>query len=175
MSRLRMKVSGREEWLSFDLELGREGAFTWEDGALALQGRVVASPSNTGVVEGWLDIDGRITPFAACRVKDRVHVWAGGVTVWLDLDTGQKRGKGPAAAGGDDILAPMPGTVLKVHVAVGAAVEANQAVMVMESMKMELTLHAPRAGRIEAVLAAEGALVDLGAVLARLEKEAPKA
>lgn len=174
MTRLRMKTADRDEWVEFDLAQGREGAFTWEDGALALHGRVVTTASKPGELEGWLDCDGRITPFVAVRVKDRVHVWAAGVTTWIELE-GARRGVAsrPAALGGDEIAAPMPGTVLKVHVEAGAEVTAHQPLVVMESMKMELALHAPRDGRVQHILVKEGDLVEMGAVLARLVKVSP--
>lgn len=170
MTQMRMKAVGREEWLTFDLTLGRDGAFTWEDGALALHGRVVSSALASGEAEGWLDCDGRITPFVAVRVKERVHVWAGGVTTWIELAGEQRSGARQAAPAGDEITAPMPGTILKVNVAVGADVEAHQPLLVMESMKMELALQAPRAGRVEGIFVKEGDLVEMGAPLARLEK-----
>ena len=169
MNRMRMRAAGGE-WVELSLTLGRDGAFTWEDGGLSLQGRIVATETAPGEAEGWLDVDGRITPFSACRVKDRVHVWAGGTTVWLELE-GAGRSRGAAAGpSGDEIVAPMPGTLLKVHVRAGSDVEAQQPLLVMESMKMELTLYAPRTGRVEHVLVKEGDLVDMGAVLARLER-----
>lgn len=165
MSRLRMKAAGHEEWLEFDFALGREGMFTWEDGALAMSGRIVSS--ETG--EGWLDVEGRILPFVSYRVKNRVHVWARGQNWWIELAAPGKAAH-PALQAGDEIVAPMPGTVLKVNLAAGAEVAAQQTVLVLESMKMELSLPAPRAGRIAEIRCKEGDLVEMGATLARLEK-----
>ena len=76
---------------------------------------------------------------------------------------------GAAAAGEQRILAPMPGRVVKVLVAVGSAVEARQGVIVVEAMKMENELRAPRAGIVREIRAAEGASVDAHAVLVVIE------
>ncbi|MCG6883243.1 MAG: acetyl/propionyl/methylcrotonyl-CoA carboxylase subunit alpha [Silicimonas sp.] len=76
------------------------------------------------------------------------------------------------AEGGDVVLAPMPGMVTKVHVAVGAAVEEGAALLVLEAMKMEHTLRAPRTGIVAEVLASDGGQVQNGMVLVRLEDAA---
>src|SRR3970282_965559 len=51
-----------------------------------------------------------------------------------------------ASGGADQLFAPMPGRVVVVKAAVGAQVEAGQELIVIEAMKMELSLKAPRAG-----------------------------
>ncbi|MEJ2523386.1 MAG: acetyl-CoA carboxylase biotin carboxylase subunit [Gammaproteobacteria bacterium] len=62
-------------------------------------------------------------------------------------------------------VAPMPGTVVAVHVSPGDTVEAGQALLVMEGMKMELTLAAPVAGEVERVHCKPGQSVEADAVL----------
>ena len=73
-------------------------------------------------------------------------------------------------ASGDRIAAPMPGRIVVVKTKPGDAVEEGQELLVMEAMKMELSLKAPRAGTVEAVQAAAGDFVEADAVLVRLEK-----
>ncbi|MCD8139544.1 MAG: biotin/lipoyl-binding protein [Planctomycetaceae bacterium] len=78
----------------------------------------------------------------------------------------------PAAATGpvtgDAINSPMPGTVLKVNVNVGDMVKAGQVVMVLEAMKMENDIPAPRDGKVAQIIAAKGTTVDTGAPLLTL-------
>lgn len=73
----------------------------------------------------------------------------------------------PAAApvAGEAVNAPMPGTILKVAVTAGQAVKEGDLLCVLEAMKMENEIFAPRAGTVAQVLAAKGASVDTGATL----------
>lgn len=72
---------------------------------------------------------------------------------------------GPSATGPVSIVAPMPGRVVKVLVAPGDAVLAHQGLVVVEAMKMENELRAPRAGTVADVRVREGTPVDANAVL----------
>jgi acetyl/propionyl-CoA carboxylase alpha subunit len=69
----------------------------------------------------------------------------------------------------DEITAPMPGTVIRVLVASGQEVEVRDHLVVVEAMKMEMPLQAPRAGIIRAVHVSEGDTVARGEVLVELE------
>jgi biotin carboxyl carrier protein len=62
----------------------------------------------------------------------------------------------------------MPGTVIRVLVAPGAAVEARQPLLVLEAMKMETPVLAPYDGTVKAVHVEEGARVAGGALLVEL-------
>jgi biotin carboxyl carrier protein len=74
-------------------------------------------------------------------------------------------GDGSSATGPVSVVAPMPGRVVKVLVAPGDAVLARQGLVVVEAMKMENELRAPRAGTVADVRVREGAPVDANAVL----------
>ena len=63
----------------------------------------------------------------------------------------------------------MPGRVVLVKARPGDAVTAGQELLVLEAMKMELSLRAPRDGTIAEVRAAEGDFIDADAVLVTLE------
>ncbi|HEX5494815.1 MAG TPA: biotin/lipoyl-containing protein, partial [Mycobacteriales bacterium] len=64
------------------------------------------------------------------------------------------------------LVAPMPGSVLRVAVREGDRVSAGQLLFTMEAMKMEHPVRAPGAGTVTAVHVTAGAQVDAGAVLA---------
>jgi acetyl-CoA/propionyl-CoA carboxylase biotin carboxyl carrier protein len=79
-----------------------------------------------------------------------------------------------AAAGADGALeAPMPGSVLSVCVAAGDDVKEGDVLVVVESMKMELTLIAPRDAKVLEVRVAEGEQVKQGQSLVELEAVTP--
>lgn len=71
----------------------------------------------------------------------------------------------PAPAGGEQVSAPMPGTILSVNVAAGDTVKRGQVLMILEAMKMENEIMCPRDGRVVSVSAAKGASVEAGTVL----------
>lgn len=73
-----------------------------------------------------------------------------------------------SSTGPVEITAPMPGRVVKVLVREGEEVVAGQGVLVMEAMKMQNELRAPRSGKVERIHAAEGAGVEAGALLLRI-------
>ena len=68
-------------------------------------------------------------------------------------------------AGGDAVSAPMPGNILKVNVTAGQAVKEGDVLVVLEAMKMENEILAPRAGTVAQVLVNKGATVDTGATM----------
>ena len=59
----------------------------------------------------------------------------------------------------------MPGLVLKIEVEVDQEVEAGQGLIIVEAMKMENELKAPRRGRVDEVAVREGQAVEAGALL----------
>ena len=103
----------------------------------------------------------------------RVHV--DGVAVPVSFPGARRRsrqGAGAVSGTGQQIVtAPMPGRVVKVLVAPGDAVADRQPVAVLEAMKMQNDVRVARAGRVVEVRAAEGALVDAGAVLVVIDAE----
>ncbi len=117
-------------------------------------------------------VDGR--PVAGGFVHDE------GGLVWVNLDGVSYRLEGPVPpsaegdavgpSGGASLVAPMPGTVLKVMVGEGDEVEEGQPLLVLEAMKMEQTVSAPHAGIVDALPYGEGELVGGGAVLAEVRK-----
>ena len=69
-----------------------------------------------------------------------------------------------APAGGETVAAPMPGTILDVKVANGAAVKKGDVLIILEAMKMENEIMAPCDGTVS-VAVTKGSSVETGAVL----------
>ena len=96
----------------------------------------------------WVSVDGQVAI---------VELEAGGI--------GRPRKKTAAAAA---MMAPMPATVVKVLVKSGQPVREGETVLVLEAMKMELPIRAPRDGIVTAVHCEQGELVQPGVALVDL-------
>jgi acetyl/propionyl-CoA carboxylase alpha subunit len=110
-------------------------------------------------------------PLTACRLgPDGLALAVLGDTLELPdpmARLGTARAKAHPAGG--PVLAPMGGKVLEVLAVVGAPVEAGQLLFVLESMKMQFEISAPRAGRVAAVFVAPGQVLQGPEALAELE------
>lgn len=114
-----------------------------------------------------------------CRVErsgaahDRLSVLVGTRTYSLSLhDPKRLRGshsRDTHAGGSAEVVAAMPGKVVRVLVQAGVDVEAGDGVVVVEAMKMQNELKAPRAGKVIEIHAEIGATVNAGDVLAVIE------
>jgi biotin carboxyl carrier protein len=70
------------------------------------------------------------------------------------------------AEGRQQIVAPMPGKIIRLLVKAGDTVEAGQGLLVVEAMKMQNEIRSPKSGVVERLLAEEGQAVNAGEVLA---------
>ncbi len=110
--------------------------------------------------------------FAAELVREatRISIFSDGRSYTFELPDALADAEAEQA-GGDSIIAPMPGLVRAVRVSAGARVAKGDALVVLEAMKMEHTLRAPRDGVVAELLAAEGDQVTDGTLLLALEPE----
>jgi biotin carboxyl carrier protein len=118
-----------------------------------------------------LTLDGHTTPLALVRhdvegTRIGVRSSADGTTIVLDERPRFPEAEVAAGTGGCE--APMPGKVVQVLVEVGQTVARGAPLVVLEAMKMEQSLTAPRGGQVSAVRCAAGERVDAGAVLVEL-------
>ncbi|WP_439572043.1 acetyl-CoA carboxylase biotin carboxyl carrier protein subunit [Phreatobacter sp.] len=120
-----------------------------------------------------LTIDGRHEPALVVIDGETIHVHVAGGTFALHhrdpvrrfVDTG-------AGAGADVARAPMPGTVVRIDVAIGQPVATGDALIVIESMKLETTIRAWQDGVVADLHVAPGQSFDRDAVLVTLAAEA---
>ena len=118
-----------------------------------------------GLVRRW-----RVARYVDSDCRLEVDGDAGAVTF-----TEADRFPEPGHAGDEgSLLAPLPGTVVAVRVAVGDEVGAGQELLVIEAMKMQHVVRADRAGRVAALPVQAGTTVEVGAVLALLEDDHPR-
>ena len=87
------------------------------------------------------------------------------------FDPRELRARSTAAAshGRQNIVAPMPGKVVRLLVAVGHAIEAGQGLIVVEAMKMQNEMKSPKAGIVVEMKTKAGATVTAGEILLVIE------
>lgn len=114
-----------------------------------------------------LRIDGRMFRGRCCVTSDSIQVRLEGQTfVFRRLDG--IRQTDAAAGTGDEVRAVMPGIIVACHVEAGVTVAHGTALVTLESMKVQLTVTAPRAGIVSVVHFAENATFERDAVLVSL-------
>jgi 3-methylcrotonyl-CoA carboxylase alpha subunit len=113
-------------------------------------------------------IDGSHVSARVVDAPEAVAVSLRGATFALAKPTPPTVEDSTTGAGAGGLVAPMPGTVARVLVAIGEEVEEGQTLLVLEAMKMEQPVTAPHAGRVTALPFEEGALTPGGAVLVEL-------
>lgn len=129
-------------------------------------------------VEAWAERDGEVrcrlgdhlATYRWLQVGDDVHVFGPSGHTRLTRVPRFPAVDADQAEGG--LVAPMPGRVVSVSVAVGDAVSQGQTLLVLEAMKMEQSLTAPSDGVVAEVRCAAGDLVDAGAALIVLAEPA---
>ena len=122
----------------------------------------------------WLTLGDRHVEVVIATRGDEVFVHLDGEAYALRYEHPLDRLAAKSGGGANDqIRAPMPGSIVNVAVAAGAAVAKGQTLLVMESMKMETTLVAPRDGVVAAVRFEKGQTFERDAVLLDLEPGSP--
>jgi 3-methylcrotonyl-CoA carboxylase alpha subunit len=120
---------------------------------------------------GWLlEIDGARAVVHVAAAGSARYVHARGHNLALERLTARSQRRGPGSAAGD-LTAQMPGQVVAVLVSPGDAVQSGQALIVLEAMKMEIRIGAPRSGTVGRVLVETGDLVERGQALVELTAE----
>ena len=153
---LSVEVAGSGPRYTVTLE-GRAMEVEWSDGATGLASLVIDGAS---VEAGAVARDGGYSVLVKGHMVD--------VTLRDAAPPGAPLAR--AGAGGPArVTAPMPGRLVKVLVQEGDSVSEGQGLVVMEAMKMENELRAPRAGRVKELPARERQAVEMGALLVVLE------
>ncbi|MDR7068842.1 3-methylcrotonyl-CoA carboxylase alpha subunit [Pseudoxanthomonas japonensis] len=116
-----------------------------------------------------LRIQGEARRFRVLRHGARLTLHDGERRVTVETVPAYRRTAADGAESGGRIAAPMPGRVVLVKAQPGDAVTAGQELLVMEAMKMELAVKAPRDGVVAEVRAAAGDFVEADSLLVTLE------
>ena len=124
----------------------------------------------TPLGDGWYLVrDGDKTwRVAAAADSNGTWLFFEGRVAYIARDAGTSRGRAKGR-GDSSVMAPMPATVVSINAAPGQQVAEGETVIVLEAMKMELPIKAPRAGVVKAVHCATGDLVQPGVNLLEIE------
>ena len=163
------------EWCVGESNSKMSAKLTESEGALSLSGL-----TSDGVETSYSDVSirrdehpGRLVVEVNGAVQF-AHVAKVGDSWWIHLNGrihvvhGHEPGSADSDAGEGGLTAPMPGTILEVLVKEGQRVREGQALLVMEAMKMEHRIQAPRAGEVVSVNFVTGDRVDMGDTLVEL-------
>jgi acetyl/propionyl-CoA carboxylase alpha subunit len=157
-----MRLRCGEETIDIEVRDGSgEARVTVAGQALALQ----VEPAGPGTFV-FRQGDRRET-FHCVREGDVLHLFWRGRAYRLEEETERTRASHRHVGGG--LEAPMPGKVIAVRVAPGDTVGKGDELLVVEAMKMENAVRAPREGRVKSVSARVGDMVSPGVVLVELE------
>jgi biotin carboxyl carrier protein len=166
-----MKLTAEVAGYHHELNIRHEGtrlAAEIDDRHYALEAR------ETGAGIYLLIVDGRVYECRVNRERAGFNVSIGNHVYSITL-TDPKRLRGAQGSGAHDeggsaqVVAPMPGKVVRVLVSVGAQVEAGDGLVVVEAMKMQNEMKSPGSGTVTALHAEVGATVNAGDVLVIVE------
>lgn len=120
--------------------------------------------------DGWFIVEDGDTRyrFAAAGDGNGTWVFVNGQVALIADERGTTSAGRPRARE-SSVSSPMPATVVAINAAVGQSVAEGQTVIVLEAMKMELPIKAPKSGVVKAVHCAKGDLVQPGVTLLELD------
>ncbi len=171
MSTIKLQLEGVGEPLEVEIARAADAIGSFCEARIADRGIEFEQLVDTAA-RGCLLLGGRVVRYFATRDDNEITVWVGGRAYRFQLVQRTARragGAGSAAAASNQIIAPMPGTILQLNVQPGASFDAKEPLVVMESMKMEMSLTSPAPGRVDALHCTVGEMVERGALLATLE------
>jgi acetyl-CoA/propionyl-CoA carboxylase, biotin carboxylase, biotin carboxyl carrier protein len=105
---------------------------------------------------------------AIADAADATWVFVDGQVGYIETKAATTRGRAKGR-GDSGVMAPMPATVVAINAAAGQSVNEGDTVIVLEAMKMEMPIKAPRSGIVKAVHCVKGELVQPGVILLEIE------
>jgi 3-methylcrotonyl-CoA carboxylase alpha subunit len=157
-----MRLSCGGDQREVDVRESRQGLQVVVDGAVIAPVVEEIGPGTFLWREG-----SRSEVFHCVREGDTIHLfWRGSAYRLVEEEETGRAGRRHAPGG---LEAPMPGKVIAVKVTAGQAVRKGDELLVVEAMKMENAIRAPRDGTVRAVAAGVGDMVGPGTVLVELE------
>ena len=163
-----MKINFDHDGQSFSVDLTPIGkSYRIDTGETSVEAEILSAKD--GRLE--LLIDGRHVTAHVSSDNTRYWVTVNGHTLVFNKSAGgRKRGGGQHHAAGE-LTAPMPGQVRAVNVSEGDAVTKGQTLLVLEAMKMEIRVQAPRDGVVKKLFVQQGQTVEREQILIEIEEQ----
>ncbi len=165
--RYEVQLASSSEQKNHVIELERD-ASGWR---VTLDGRPVAvdaveiAPNTISILLDGQSFEIRVTPSPDGKLKLQTGRQEFTAEIIDPRAWSGRRHANVEAEGRQQIVAPMPGKVVRLLVKAGDHVEAGQGLLVVEAMKMQNEIRSPKRGTVERVLASEGQPVNVGEVL----------
>ncbi|MBI3403900.1 MAG: biotin/lipoyl-binding protein [Acidobacteria bacterium] len=115
-------------------------------------------------------LNGQSFEVRVTQMHDGLHIHSAGEDYIAQVQDPRswrgRQGAAVTAEGRQQIVAPMPGKIVRLLVKAGDAVEAGKGILVVEAMKMQNEIRSPKSGTVEKLAVKEGQAVNAGEVLA---------
>lgn len=117
----------------------------------------------------WLLVEDGARRYRVAIAKDGTATWVfvDGVVARIEEEAPVRSRR--AKSGASEVMSPMPATVVTINAKAGQNVAEGDTVIVLEAMKMELPIRAPKSGIVKAVHCEKGDLVQPGVNLLEIE------
>jgi biotin carboxyl carrier protein len=163
MLKLQIEIGGKKSHV--ELTQARERAVWTIDGQRLEADATEVSPGIYSIL-----INGKSFEVHMERLGAELRATTGGrefrIVIPDEREWRRNRGGAVEAEGRQQVLAPMPGKIVRVLVRTGDAVQAGQGLLVVEAMKMQNEIRAPKSGTIDRLGVVEGQTVNAGEVVA---------
>jgi biotin carboxyl carrier protein len=162
-------MSGHEfHWRMGDQEFSCRIEGSRSDGVFHISGKTLPFRF---LDSGFVEISGRRHRFYVTRDRESTTVWLDGRTYQLERAEKTVRAAAVTSPGTGEVRALMPGKLLRLMVKAGDIVKEKQTVAIMESMKMESALVAPKPGHVSEIRFNPADVVEMGDVVMVIEAD----
>jgi len=176
-SSLAFRRFGSQAKTTYDFDEGSVVLTAGPDGLFGVSTGDLTSTANITLVsptEAITQFDNGRTHSTFVSVGHKLHIFTESSHYILHRPQAAAEEGGAATSSADNLVSPMPATVIDVKVKSGDTVTSGQVVAVLESMKMEINIRAGRDGVVGKVGAVKGTSVEEGTLLVSLEPEEAK-
>jgi biotin carboxyl carrier protein len=161
---VKLQIEIREKKRQVELTQTCERPVWTIDGLRVAADAVAVCPGSYSILFNGKSFPVRVERLGA-ELRAVTRGWEFAIEIQDEREWRRNRGGSVEAEGRQQVLAPMPGKIVRVLVSVGDSVRAGQGLLVVEAMKMQNEIRAPKSGTIDRVRVVEGQTVNAGEVV----------